>query len=461
MLNRVILFSIFHALFFLILFYFTRPILSADAYENFFWGMEWQLGYYKHPPLFAWMQEVFTIIFGVNNFTHYFVGRLFIFLAFIGIFFLAKEYLPQSTAFLCVLMLELLTFSGINSRTFNADLIQVPIWVFSALFYIYAFSRKKAIWFLLLGFVLGLAFLSKYSSLLLCGCIFFSAIISKETRKLFKSGLPYITLLVFILTIAPHVYWLFQNNFMPFNYISGYSVSSCKYWGLCGLRFFAESCASFLLVLIGFSLFSKWKFRGVSLQNPKEGFLIIITLTPFLLTFVLVTVFGTHMRKGWGAPLFFFLPIFLFYFFNTNITQKRLRVFYILISTCFLAWILSSIISYRKDAKKLGKDYDVIKEIAIKETEDWNRKQKAGLKFVIGETWAGGLFSMFSKDRPSVIPCVDLKYVPYITKEDLITNGYISICKKGKICNTVDIEQHITTKREYNDFIIITSTPKQ
>ena len=38
--------------------------LPLDVIEQFAWGREWQIAYYKHPPLPAWILEAIAIVSG-------------------------------------------------------------------------------------------------------------------------------------------------------------------------------------------------------------------------------------------------------------------------------------------------------------------------------------------------------------------------------------------------------------
>ena len=41
-----------------------EKVLPYDMLENLYWGKEWQLGYDKHPPLFAWISYAFFKLCG-------------------------------------------------------------------------------------------------------------------------------------------------------------------------------------------------------------------------------------------------------------------------------------------------------------------------------------------------------------------------------------------------------------
>ena len=64
-----------------------RDTLPHDMIENLYWGKEWQLGYDKHPPLFAWISYAFyKICFSVPE-SMYFLTQINLG---VGLFFIHK-----------------------------------------------------------------------------------------------------------------------------------------------------------------------------------------------------------------------------------------------------------------------------------------------------------------------------------------------------------------------------------
>ena len=67
-----------------------RLNVSLDVAEIVSWGHEWQLGYYKHPPLVSWISEAARVLSGNQaTFFIYVAGQLAIVLTFFAIWRLA------------------------------------------------------------------------------------------------------------------------------------------------------------------------------------------------------------------------------------------------------------------------------------------------------------------------------------------------------------------------------------
>lgn len=436
--KKLIIFTSLHVIFFVALLSIFRPIAGLDVPENFFWGKHLEFGYYKHPPLFAWISHIFAIFFGASAFTNYLICGVLMFVSFIGIYFIAKEFLPEEKALIAVLLLEGLTYSGINTRIFNANSVQIPFWILTTLFYIRAIRAKNLIYFGLFGAFLGLGFLGKYFTLLLGFVIFLSFISLKETRDLLKTPLPYFAVLCFFITISPHIYWLFQNDFLPFSYAKSQQIRDCSFLSCRkpSISFFALSVASFLPLLAGFfAIVKKVKLKKIDFQNPLQNVLLSVSVLPFVISFFSALILGMYIVATWSQPMFFFLPIFFFTFFDFEFKEnlkKRLKIYLIL---CFSLWFLVIIFSGFRDDKFKGQYNRDVKEISRNHAKKWEEEFGKPIKFISGDTLEVGTFFL-EFPHTIVIPYNNLRFAPYIKKEEVQKEGFILLqaCNSSKIC---------------------------
>ncbi|MHB1092112.1 glycosyltransferase family 39 protein [Thiobacillus sp.] len=59
------------------IFTFSRHYLDgADMVENYAWGMEWQWGTNKHPPLFGWITAAWFRMFAVSDGAYYLLNQV-------------------------------------------------------------------------------------------------------------------------------------------------------------------------------------------------------------------------------------------------------------------------------------------------------------------------------------------------------------------------------------------------
>ena len=79
--------------------------LQLDLVEDLALGKEWQLGYWKHPPLPWWLADLLYRITG-NVGVVYLLGPLASLACFYGVWRLARELVGQLDALIAVLTLE-------------------------------------------------------------------------------------------------------------------------------------------------------------------------------------------------------------------------------------------------------------------------------------------------------------------------------------------------------------------
>ena len=71
---------------------FTNNNLPLDTIEHLAWGSNLDWGFNKHPPMVAFMLEIFYQIFGANDWAYYFLSQIFVVISFIVVFKLADEF---------------------------------------------------------------------------------------------------------------------------------------------------------------------------------------------------------------------------------------------------------------------------------------------------------------------------------------------------------------------------------
>jgi hypothetical protein len=118
--------------------------------------------------------------------------------------------------------------------------------------------------------------------------------------------------------------------------------------------------------------------------------------------------------------------------------KKRITI--LLIAT-FITWGSIIIISGKKDEKEKGEHYKLLKKLALKHGDLWEKEIGKKLKVVAGNTLEAGTFAMFAKERPQVLPFNNLGFATYLTKEVLFSEGYILLqrCGANEDCNTSNL----------------------
>ena len=93
----------------------TNNNLPLDTIEALAWGSNLDWGFNKHPPMSAFMVEIFNSIFGSNDWAYYLLSQIFIIFSFFVIFQFSKEILNNEIlALISVLLLEGIYFYNLS-----------------------------------------------------------------------------------------------------------------------------------------------------------------------------------------------------------------------------------------------------------------------------------------------------------------------------------------------------------
>ncbi|HEY7300083.1 MAG TPA: glycosyltransferase family 39 protein [Xanthobacteraceae bacterium] len=194
------------------------PNLQIDLVEGLALGKEWQLGYWKHPPLPWWIDEITYRLTGQID-SVYVLGPLASIICLYGVWLLAREVVDEITALIAVVVLEGIHFYNFSAVKFAHDQIQLPFWAFTGLFFYHAVKYGRLLNWVLSGIFLAGAFWSKYAAFVLAATLGLFLLFDPLGRKRWRTAGPYLMTTVFVLVLAPNLWWLVGHDFLPFRYV--------------------------------------------------------------------------------------------------------------------------------------------------------------------------------------------------------------------------------------------------
>jgi 4-amino-4-deoxy-L-arabinose transferase-like glycosyltransferase len=194
------------------------PNLQLDLVEDLALGKEWQLGYWKHPPLPWWLADLAYRLVGHVE-AVYVLGPLVSVAAMYFVWRLAREVVEPVPALVAVLALEGMHFFNLSAVKFSHDQMQLPFWALTGWLSFRAIAAGKLRDWVLAGAFLALAFWSKYAAFALAGTIGLFLLIDPVARRAWWTPGPYAMAAAFLVVLAPHLYWLVDAGFLPFKYV--------------------------------------------------------------------------------------------------------------------------------------------------------------------------------------------------------------------------------------------------
>ncbi len=403
--NFFYIFVIAHLIFWTLIPSITNNNLPLDTIEALAWGSNLDWGFNKHPPMSAFISEVFFKIFGSKDWAYYLLSQIFVIIAFYYVFKFSKEIFNNNIlALISVLLIESIYFYNFTTPEFNVNVCQLPFWSLTVYFSWKIFNNRE-IKFLdcfFVGLFAALGFLSKYLFIYLLVSIdllFIYLIFFRKDRRFDFKYL--ITFEVFLIILVPHFIWLNNNNFITITYglaRTGLEQSSF----VDHIKFPIVFLLKQLGVLIPFFILSgliikKIKFN-LKFKDKKLLFLLAISILPIILMFLTSLITGSKIRTMWMTPFYLFFGTLFVYLHLAQINLKKLKLFMIGFGFFFfLSPLLYAYISIAKDDKRT--DYPG-KEIALKTQYAWSKQFNSDINVVLGDEWNAGNLSYHLKSRP-------------------------------------------------------------
>ena len=403
--NIFYIFVLAHLIFWTLVPSLTNQNLPLDTIEALAWGSNLEWGFNKHPPMSAFLSEVFFQIFGSQDWAYYFLSQIFVIISFYYVFKFSKEFFNSNLlGLISVLLVEAIYFYNFTTPEFNVNVCQLPFWSLTVYFSwkIYKSKQVKFTDCFLVGLFAAFGFLSKYLFVYLLASIdllFIYLIFIKKDRKFDFKYL--ITLEVFLIALVPHLIWLNNNEFITITYglaRTGLEQSSLIDHIKFPLIFLLKQIGLLIpfLVLV-WLLVKKIKFK-FDFKDKKLLFLLAINILPIILIFLTSVVTGSKIRTMWMTPFYLFFGTLFVYLFQAQINIKKLKPFMIgFIFLFFLSPVLYAYVSISKEDKRT--DYPG-KEIAIKTQYAWDQQFNSKINVVYGNEWNAGNLSYHLKSRP-------------------------------------------------------------
>jgi 4-amino-4-deoxy-L-arabinose transferase-like glycosyltransferase len=142
-------------------------------------------------------------------------------LALFAVDMIARRFVRGDRRAVILLLLLLTPVYQFHAEKFNANSVLLAIWPLATYCFLRSFEERTAGWAAAAGFLCALAMLGKYYSIFLLAGFVIAAILHPDRARYLRSTAPWISVACGLIGIAPHIYWLSQNDFMPFYYAAG------------------------------------------------------------------------------------------------------------------------------------------------------------------------------------------------------------------------------------------------
>lgn len=402
----------------------VQPNLPLDIIEILVWGREWQLAFFKHPPLVAWIVEAFTALTGHWDRALFVLSPLAIVIALWATWKLSSALIGPQYALLAVLVQEGVVYFNLTSPEFNHNVVQMPLWALLGWSGYCALKHDRLRDWLLLGLWAALGMLGKYSTALLLLPMGLFLCLHPGARGHLRTPRPYLAAALCLALLAPHLYAVYEIDFRPF--ANPFERAGPATSGLDHLWFPVKFMAAQLLdiaaalILLGCLLLGRGPavLAARRLEPLERHYLATLAVAPIALALLISGGLGLGFRSMWGTPMWGFVGLFGLAFVVREVRPRGMRLFAWLWSAAFVGFALTFGLIYTAGPYLGYKDirgHFAGPEMATIITQGWSEATgQRPLTVVAGDTWLAGNIAFYGPDRPSVFSDGDPLKSPWI-----------------------------------------------
>lgn len=192
--------------------------IHFDMGEMIAWSREVVLGTPKHPPLAAWLVRAWFSVFPLADWSYYLFAMAMATASLWIAWAISARYLAAEKRIVALALLTFIPFFNFHALKFNANTVMLPLWALTAWMFLRSYETRGLGFAALAGIAAAAAMLGKYWSIFLLAGLALAALIDARRAAYFRSPAPWVTIAFGAVALAPHVVWLYVNDFTPFDY---------------------------------------------------------------------------------------------------------------------------------------------------------------------------------------------------------------------------------------------------
>lgn len=284
--------------------------IPGDMVEAYVWGQSLQWGYYKHPPLSAWIAGFWFKVIPESHAGYALLTSLNSAIGLAGIAFLARRLMPANWALLAVAAAALTPGITTMCMRFNANAVLLCTWPWAIALFVRLMQDGRRRDGVACGLVCALAMLGKYYSGVLLATLVITTLVVPEWRRRLITPAPWWAVATMLALLAPHAAWLVAQADGPLQYAQsaashsgGSATSRALHFGVSQWVFLGLSFGLLALALRGRLRWPALAAAVSSLLRPRAEPLYWLAVLPIAITMLATVVTGARTASVWGLPI--------------------------------------------------------------------------------------------------------------------------------------------------------------
>ena len=280
------------------------------------WSRDLSFGYLKHPPLAAWLVRLWFSVFPLTDGFYYLLAALMPTTALWVFWRLSADYLDIEKRVLGLVLLMFIPFYNFLALKLNANTVLLPTWAAATFYFLRSYRTGSAAYGAATGLSAAACMLAKYWSVFLLVGFLVAALIDARRLAYFRSPAPWVAAVVAVAALSPHLIWLYQHGFAPFEYAVAKHTANSLLGAMIGAVAYLGGSLAYATIPIVLTLLigrAGWATLGDMLwPADRERRLVAATFyAPLVLPLGTILADGVSLTPLWSMPAFTLLPIVL------------------------------------------------------------------------------------------------------------------------------------------------------
>ncbi|WP_407119347.1 glycosyltransferase family 39 protein [Bradyrhizobium sp. LMG 9283] len=416
--------------------------LHPDTLEAWTLGRDFAWGYHKHPPLMGWVAAGWTSVFPLSDWSLQLMAMANAGLALIFVDRIARQFVTGHKRILVLLLLMLTPAYQFHAQRFNANSVLLATWPLATWCFLRAFETRAWPWAIAVGCTTALAMVGKYYSIFLVASFAFAALAHPARRAYFSSASPWISVVVGLAALAPHVYWLATTGASTFTYALAHangnvasSLGEARNF-LLGLAA-AISISAVLWVLIAGTRLKQFPADFVAM-SPGLRLLFYVTIGTIVLPVLTSLLIGTDLPSLWALQGLFLFAVLVVCGASYPIERFHTVNLTVIVAGAALAAVLIAApihATYRNNhGYEEGRNFYA--QAASELTREWREQTGEPLSAVSGDDALAFATAFYSPDHPHYARPFEYQYTWGLPRKKTLDRGWAALCFRGQeYCN--------------------------